>query len=388
MDILFSILFWLSLAGVLLTYLIYPLWMLVFPGTQRKFNEPSEWPTIEVIFAAHNEEKVIREKILSTFTTSYPLEKLTVHVGSDRSNDQTEVILKEMIAEFPGLRYSVNEERIGKSGTINRLVRESEAEVLIATDANILFRSDTLKELVQPFTDPEIVLTGGVIHYRRQGEKGISQQEDSYLNIENRIKFAESRRWFAPMGVEGGCYAVRRSEFPFIPPLTFMEDFYVTLALLSRGKKVVMAEQAYVLEDVSTQRKEEFKRKTRISIGNFQNLSRFFSQLWKRPYPIGWAFLCHKILRWLTPILLLVNVVSTLILWSLGQPLGWLLLLQILVLLSGMIELTLEKMGFHFRALRFVSHFIWMNVALFWGLIKFLIGVKSNVWQPTQRNQE
>ncbi|MDX5325942.1 MAG: glycosyl transferase family 2, partial [Bacteroidota bacterium] len=63
-------------------------------------------------------------------------------------------------------------------------------------------------------------------------------------------------------------------------------------------------------------------------------------------------------------------------------------LLQILVLLSGMIELTLEKMGFHFRALRFVSHFIWMNVALFWGLIKFFIGVKSNVWQPTQRNQE
>jgi len=37
--------------------------------------------------------------------------------------------------------------------------------------------------------------------------------------------------------------------------------------------------------------------------------------------------------------------------------------------------------------LRFINHFFTMNIALLLGFIEYAKGVKSNVWQPTKRNQ-
>jgi hypothetical protein len=41
----------------------------------------------------------------------------------------------------------------------------------------------------------------------------------------------------------------------------------------------------------------------------------------------------------------------------------------------------------HFRFLRFVTHFLGMNLALIIGMARYLKGVKTNVWQPTKRHQ-
>jgi len=64
-----------------------------------------------------------------------------------------------------------------------------------------------------------------------------------------------------------------------------------------------------------------------------------------------------------------------------------LLLVKVSIIFLPFADLALKSMNIHLVLLRFVTHFLSMNLALFIGLLKYLKGVKSNVWQPTQRNQ-
>lgn len=53
-------------------------------------------PTVTILVVAHNEEKVIWEKLENLMTVSYPKDKLTIMVTSDFSTDQTNALLKNL----------------------------------------------------------------------------------------------------------------------------------------------------------------------------------------------------------------------------------------------------------------------------------------------------
>lgn len=382
-----ELLFWISLVAMLSAYLIYPLLVIYWPRRARPSQHKlTQWPTLEVIFAAHNEEKVLAEKLDSLLTSHYP-GPLSIRVGSDYSTDDTNEILKTYAQKEPQRVVAhIFEERQGKAGVINKLVNASQAELICLTDANIIFRPNSLKQLCESLLNSQAAACGGQIVYQQKLKKGIAQQEDTYLNIENRLKSAESALWKAPMGLEGGCYLIWRKDFPVIPPLYFMEDFFVTMSLLSQGKRVIFEPRALVNEDVSTSPQEEYKRKVRISIGNFQNLRRFAPLIALRFWPVGFAFLFHKVLRWLTPFFLILALICALWLKVGFGTYNWaayLVGLAFLIGLTGLVGLKSTLPGW----LKFPGHFLYMNLALLEGFFKYLKGVESNVWKPTERKQ-
>jgi cellulose synthase/poly-beta-1,6-N-acetylglucosamine synthase-like glycosyltransferase len=387
---LLTVLFWSAIAGVAITYLIYPLLVIFWPGKRSAplaYKITDNLPEVTLIFAAYNEEVVIEEKLLSVFESAYPQNKLNVLVGSDKSTDRTDEIVLNLTRKYRNLQLVRFEQRTGKSGIINKLVELSATPVIVATDANIIFKPDTLFELVKHFKQPEIKLIGGNLMYNTKRETGIAAQEHAYLNWENKVKQAESMRWRLVVGVEGGCYAIRRDWFTPIPPLTFMEDFFITMATLKRGGQVWFAPEATCFEDVSTELGEEFKRKVRISIGNWQNLNRFAGLITKPFYPLGLAFLCHKVLRWFTPFLALFAFGVALLLAAPGNVYTYFISFLLAVLLLLPLDFLLMKRNLHTGILRFINHFVMMNIALLAGFINYSKGVKSNVWQPTKRNQ-
>ena len=390
MMLIFKILFFLSLTGIIHTYVLYPLLMLLvhkISGSRPKKDLPkAELPEIEVLFAAYNEESVISDKIHSTFKSSYPPEKIKVHVGSDCSTDQTEDLIRELQKKYPSLRLTRFEERTGKSGIINQLVEQSDSELLILTDANIIFEPDTIPVLVSSMQNAEVGAVGGSIEYRKVFEKGISQQENTYLQLENRLKNAESDLFGSAMGLEGGCYIIRRELFPVIPPLTFMEDFFVSLSVLEQDYKVLLDTEARCFEDVSIASTEEYKRKVRISIGNFQNLGRFRKMIWNRFYPVGLVFLSHKVLRWFTPFFLVLLLICSLVLSAESRLFSLFAGIYFLFLSAGLFGILFSQSK-SLSWIKYPGHFIHMNLALMRGFFIYLKGVKSNVWQPTTRNQ-
>ena len=166
-----------------------------------------------------------------------------------------------------------------------------------------------------------------------------------------------------------------------------MEDFYITMAILKRGGQVWFAPEAICFEDVSTELSEEYKRKVRISIGNWQNLNHFAGLLTKPLYPLGLAFFCHKVLRWFTPFLAIFTFGSAALLAAPGNLYSYFTMLVIAVLLLLPLDFLLMKRNMHTGILRFINHFVMMNIALLAGFFQYAKGVKSNVWQPTKRNQ-
>ena len=366
-----------ALCLIALTYAVYPLWQLAFPGKAIDFSGEYPPPTVSIVFAAYNESSIIEDKIRSLYHTNYPIDLLSVWVGSDMSDDGTDAIIRSLRKEFPNLNLNVNEVRSGKSATINRLVALSSAEVIIATDANILFKETTIEELVRPIAQEKATAVAGTLKYEDKGvASSTASNEKAYLSLENAIRRAESRKHGICLGMEGGLYSINKAFWQPIPPNTFMEDFFQTVQLISRDQKVLFNESAVGLEDVSTSLREEYKRKIRISIGNWQNLVRFYPLIFKHPYPFGGLFIMHKVLRWVTPHLYLIALAA-----GLFTP-NWLFFTAMLVGLP-ISQLILLALGWATP----LAYFYAMNAALFVGFIKYIKGVKSSVWQPTKRNQ-
>ncbi len=397
MILLLEIVFWLCVLLIAHSYVIFPalLRQLARNRSQQsdvyQLSMPDALPPVSIILAAYNEAKVIEQKILSTFNTSYPLDRIEMLIGSDASSDGTDEIIERYARLFPQIKLVRFAGRTGKAHICNQLTDKASAEIFILTDANVFFHPHTIFELVKHYHHPDIALVGGNIINSNLKKDGISVQEKTYLDRENRIKYDEGILWGSMIGAFGGCYSIRKSHYTHVPPRYFMDDFYITMHALALGGKAINELQASCEEDVSNKISEEFRRKVRISIGNWQNLSSYYRLLWPFWQGLGFCFLSHKVLRWITPILLIIMVLSNILILCLAPialPLySFLLGGQIVLMLLPLLDALLKQMPLHIRLLRFVSHFYLMNLALLIGLFRFLRGVDSNIWKPTERNQ-
>lgn len=372
------------------SYVLFPL-ILKFLAKNKKQNEiifdiNDELPDVSILLAVYNEELVIEEKIKSTFNTNYPLSKIKLIIGSDASTDRTNEIIKSYQENY-NIELVEFEGRTGKIGIINRLTDIAKSPILILTDANVFFKEDTLFQLVKHFKNESIAQVGGNIVNLKFKEDGISFQEKSYLSRENIIKYQEGVLWGAMIGTFGGCYSIRSSAFEKVPNNFLVDDFYISMHVLESGKKSINELNAVCVEDVSNKIEEEFRRKIRISAGNFQNLSRFKHLLWPPFNAVAFCFLSHKVIRWIGPVLLLTILLSTAFLAIDSNYYKVLLLIEIIVYIAPIIDKLFKSLSIHIKYLRFANYFIMMNLALLKGMVWYMQGIKTSIWQPTQRNQ-
>jgi len=384
-------LFWLSIFLVFHTYILYPLILLItaifHKPNQIIYLKNEDTPSVSVIMSVYNEEKVIIQKLVSLLNSDYPKDRFEICVGSDNSSDNTNDILKEFTTNNSNIKPTYYEVRQGKANIINQLAEKANGEILILTDANVYFTKDTVYKLIKHFKNQEIDIVGGNILNTNIKNDGISFQEKTYLVNENKIKYHEGIIWGSMMGAFGGCYAIRKNKYSPVPKNYFMDDFYITMHVLSSGGKAINELDAICYEDVSNIIYEEFRRKIRISIGNFQNLSSYKKLLWPPYKGIGFSFLSHKVLRWFTPIFIIIALICNFLLVNKSVFYQILLLIQIILMVCPVIDTLLKKINIHNKILRFITHFYLMNLTLLTGLFLFLKGPSSNIWQPTKRNQ-
>ncbi len=385
-----EVIFFLSAFLILHTYVLFPFILKILAANKTQnniiFERTDELPTVSILLAVYNEEQVIEEKIISTFQTNYPLHKIQFIIGSDASNDKTNDIIKSFISKYP-IQLIEFEGRTGKSGIINKLTEFASAEIFIMTDANVFFQEDTIYQLVKHYKNNTIAQVGGNIINMQYKKDGISFQEKSYLSRENNIKYQEGIIWGTMIGTFGGCYSIRSNAYGKVPDNFLVDDFYISMYVLEKGLRSINELNALCVEDVSNKIEEEFRRKARISAGNFQNLNRFKGLMWPPYTGLAFSFISHKVLRWIGPILLILAFISSAILSMYSNYYLYLLLIQILVYCTPIIDRILKLLSIHIKSLRFANYLIMMNLALLKGMIWYIKGIKSSVWQPTQRNQ-
>ena len=371
---------------ILHTYVFYPLFMILIyrnsNHNQLLFYSDDELPSIAILIAAHNEEKVIEKKILSVFNTNYPSSKLKVFIGSDASTDRTDQIISNLTNTYSNIEFIKFKGRVGKISIINHLQSLCDEPVLILSDANVIFKQNTIFELVKYFKDSNVGLVSANIIKESSNNDGISYQEKKYLNFENKIKASESYAFNFIMGAEGGCYAIRNNLFSKVPSNFIVDDFFITMQVLERKNYALLNNLAICIEDVTTDISSEYRRKVRISSGNFQNLFFFKHLLFDFSF-ICFAFWSHKVLRWLTPFFIFICLFSSVFLIPYHKFFIWISCIQLLLLLFPLFNYFFK---FNNVFLKFIAHFYLMNFALFEGFIKFIKGIKSSIWEPINRN--
>ena len=385
-----QILFWFSVVMIFYSYILFPFIMrMISAGRENNsliYKTEDELPFISVIMSLHNEEKVIKKKIGSIYYTSYPINRFEVLIGSDASSDSTNLICSIYAENYYNLKFKPYRLRQGKPSVINGLAKKAKGEILVITDANVVFGFSTIYNLAKHFRNETIGLVDSNLKYVGLRKKGISIQENAYMSREIRIKNFESRKWGCMMGPSGGCYAVKKELYEPVPPRFLVDDFYINMKVLSKGKKSINSMDAVVTEDISDDLHEEFRRKIRIAAGNFQNLFVFLGLLRKPFTPVAFTFVSHKIIRWLSPLLMIMALTAS---FLLSDHLFYriVFLTGAIVSIIPAVDLLLKKIKIHIVFLRYITHFLSMNLALLTGLIKFIGGIKTSIWEPTRRKQ-
>ena len=385
-------LFWICLFLLVYTYFIFPI-SIIFLAKKKSLNnkfykQEDEIPSVSILIAAYNEQEVIKEKVMSIINSNLPSSKIEIIIGSDCSTDNTNEIISELAKNYSFLNVKIFTERSGKSAVVNKLVKEAKNEIIILTDANIIFSKNTIQSLIRHFRNSEIGLVDSNMVNVGIKKSGISLQEKTYISSEVKFKHAESKLWGMLMGPFGGCFAIRKSLFIPIPENFMVDDFFVCMNILKNGNLAINDLDAVVYEDVSNQISEEFRRKRRISMGNFINLFHFKKLLLKPFTKLGFIFLSHKVIRWFGPILLILVLASNFLLISDSIFYKIAFFLQLILFIFPFIDLLLRKIGIHVLILRFITHFYSMNLALFMGMIDYLTTTKKGVWEPTKRKQD
>ena len=387
---IWKIIFWVSVLALFYNYLIYPFILMVASraktGNQEFYTSEKSFPVVSILLAVYNEEDVLEEKMKSLFELIYPEEKIEILVGSDASTDRTNDILKSLTEENELLKNEFFKERMGKVKIINKLAKKARGEILIITDANTIHKPNSLKLLVRNFKNKKIGLVDSVMSHTGLDHSGISIQETTYVQWESRIKKMEGMLWGSMMGPSGGFYGIRKTLFHPVPENFLVDDFYINMKVLENQSWAICEPLSFVVEDVSNNWLEEFRRKTRISAVNFQNLTKFAHLLLKVFQPVGFCFLSHKVLRWFGPFFLLLALLSS----AMNYEETFFMILfyvQLILLISPIFDYILRKIKIHIVILRFITHFYNTNLAILAGFLWFLKGIKTNVWQPTKRNQ-
>ena len=385
-------LFLLFLSIIFYTYFIFPISVILLSKNKKinyeMYQKENEMPSVSILISAHNEQEIIKEKVLSIINCKYPTDKYEIIVGSDNSSDETNNIIKSLSKKYPFIQLITFNERLGKSGVVNKLVKHARNNLLILTDANIIFSKNTIFFLLRHFKNNNIGLIDSNMINIGLKKSGISLQEKTYISSEVKFKNAESKLWGILMGPFGGCFAFRKELFKPIPKGFVVDDFFICMNILLSGYNTINDLEAIVYEDVSNQLLEEFRRKRRISRGNFNNLYHFKKVLLNPCSRIGFIFISHKVLRWVGPILLLFIFLINYYLISINLIFKITFYLQLFLFLIPFFEQFLRKLGIHIIILRFITHFYIMNLALFIGMFDYLISTKKSYWKPTKRRQD
>lgn len=75
--------------------------------------------------------------------------------------DPTEKIVREYVALDPRIKLYTQSRREGKASAINLLLQQTRQEIIVLESADTLPSPDTIENLVAPFADPNVGMTGG-----------------------------------------------------------------------------------------------------------------------------------------------------------------------------------------------------------------------------------
>lgn len=333
-------------------------------------------PTISVVMVVRNEERVLESKLENLLSLDYPPDRVELIVVSDGSSDRTEPILHQYAREAR-VHAIVNPLPKGKAGGLNDALAVAQGEIVLFTDARQKIDRSAVRLLAENFADPDVGCVSGelMLGDPESGESG--RGLGLYWLFEKQVRELESASG-SVVGATGALYAARRELLTPVPAGTILDDLYLPMQIVRRGKRVVFDQRAIAWDSLDLGIEREFSRKVRTLSGNYQ-LVQFAPWLLGRENPIRLEFISHKLLRLTVPAalaaLLLVSP------WLKAPFYKVIFVAQVIFYALSLISLArLARRGMLARVADAAGAFVLLNSAAVVALANFISG-KRAAWR-------
>lgn len=251
-------------------FLIYFSWKQKKDHTSLPIDETYK-PTVSVVIAAYNEEKVICKTISSILQSDYS--NFEIIVVDDGSKDDTSKIVRETFKDNNRVKV-ITKKNGGKSSAVNVGFKESNSEIVVALDADTLIDKNAIPLMVRHFKDKKVAAVSGNCKVGN-----VHNLLTTWQHVEYITGFNLERRAFAYLNcitvVPGAIGAWRREAVKaagYYEEDTLAEDTDITLKLLKNGYRIAYEEMAYAYTESPEDVKSLIKQRYRWSYGTLQCL--------------------------------------------------------------------------------------------------------------------
>ena len=288
---------------------------------KRTLSRPNEsyTGTLTILLPIWNEANILTQKLNNLKETCQTFKPHIVIIDS-ASTDQSVSIAeqwedKEAFATYELLKM---EQRQGKTAAVKKALehinRSIKTDLVLMTDADAMFESNTVPKLLQWFAEPSIGCVGATP--KRIGQR---VEEEGHRNLFSMVRNLESKIDSTPF-LEGSCMVWRTEALDVhaLNETSNADDAQIATNIRINGLRVIQDDDAHFIDHAPLERKEHSRQKVRRAQGLQRHLLRQRQHWFNRRHGKFAAILRQEAaLHLLTPLLLVCTMVAMLARWAL-----------------------------------------------------------------------
>lgn len=236
---------------------------------ERLPDRMQRMPSLAVLIPAFNEEAVIAKSITAMLLS--PLKKFEIIVIDDGSSDDTAGAVRRQFSDTSRVKV-FKKPNGGKAEALNFGMAKTDAEIIVALDADTIFLPDALGHLLPHFADPKVGAVAGATKVgntinmitRFQALEYVTSQnlDRRALELANSITVVPGAigAWRRRAVLEAGGYSTD----------TLAEDADLTIRLERNGWKVVYEPEAIARTEAPETIRSFLKQRFRWMFGTLQ----------------------------------------------------------------------------------------------------------------------
>lgn len=278
----------LGLAFLILSSFPYIVYLLgiQFGKKSTPLTPLTTYPPISLVISAYNEDLNVERRIENIAAQQYPGEMEIVFVD-DGSTDNTFSVARYYLDKYKfDYRLIKNPVQLGTSSSYNKAISKTKNEIVVVTDADVLFGKDALQKLITRLrSSSEIGAVTGDLQPIAISDT-IAQLELNYRSLYGRMCDWESAT-DSTFNFNGALMAFEKQAVVRIDDTRGADDANIAFTVIQNGYRAIYEKEAVVYEttpaSIIVQYKQKIRRATLLieailANGNILKQDRDFSK--------------------------------------------------------------------------------------------------------------
>ena len=244
---------------------------------KRKLVRPEQHysGSLALLLPVWNEASVLTQKLNNLLETCQTFNPHLVIIDSASTDASVSIVEawdgQDLFASYTLLRM---DERKGKTAAVKQALEHInhtiQTDLILMTDADAMFESDTVSKLMQWFSDPNIGCVGA--SPKRLGQR---REEAEHRALFSLIRTMESKFDSTPF-LEGSCMMWRREalDLESLNVRSNADDAQIATNVRINGQRTIQDADAYFIDYAPQERKEHTRQKVRRAQGLQRHLLR------------------------------------------------------------------------------------------------------------------